>query len=299
MALLSALVAPALVVLALKHPPRERISRTPADLGLGHEPIEFRSAAGDVTLRGWFLPARGGASGGGVTVVVSHGYSTNRLQKGTALEVGRALVGRGYHVLLFDYRGHGESGGRGVTIGDRERDDLAAAIEYARSRAPRVALLGYSMGAATALLVAARVTHVEAVIADSPFCDLRAYLTANLSYWTRLPRFITPYILWLNRWLYGIRLDDVSPERVITRIAPRPVLFIHGRADPAIPYGESERLFTLAQGACPVNELFLVDEAVHVGSYDVAPEAYVERVVGFLDRHVRGRPAVTVGTGRT
>lgn len=307
-AIVVALGVPAAVSYLFTHPRREAISSTPAQLGLPYRDVAFRSRAGDVTLRGWFLPAApagdiasapgddasppaAAGKAGDVTIVFAHGYSTNRAQKGTALQVARALVARGYNALLFDFRAHGESGGSRVTLGEQERHDLAAAVECARSLAapggppPRVAVLGYSMGAATALLVAAEMREVEAVIADSPFADLVEYLQANLSYWTRLPRFLAPYLIGLHRLIYGVRPESVSPRAVVGRIAPRPILFIHGRADPAIPWTESEELFRLAGG--PPNELFVVEGAAHVQAYDVAPHEYVDRVLGFLDRCFR------------
>lgn len=302
LALLITLGAPAVVAYRLTHPTREALYNTPRDFGLEYRDVTFPSQTGDVALKGWFLPASGGGAGasaggstgaGGVTVVVSHGYSRNRLQKWTALPVAAELVARGYNVLLFDYRAHGESGGSVVTVGEREKHDLAGAIAYARSLgsaggapAPRIAVLGYSMGAATAIVVTAETPDVELLIADSAFSDLTEYLEANLSVWSRLPRlFFTPFIMWLNRTVYGIRSESVSPRAVIGRIAPRPILFIHGKADQAIPWAESEKLFRLAPG--PRNELFVVEGADHVEGYKTRSREYLEKVGGFLDRHFR------------
>ena len=65
------------------------------------------------------------------------------------------------NVLLFDFRGHGESDGHTVRFGAGERRDVLAAVAYLRERRPgqarQVVGLGVSMGAATLTLAAAEV----------------------------------------------------------------------------------------------------------------------------------------------
>ncbi len=60
------------------------------------------------------------------------------------------LVARGVDLVVFEPRGHGASSGES-TIGQLEPNDVAAAVAAAAERASRVALVGMSMGAISAL----------------------------------------------------------------------------------------------------------------------------------------------------
>jgi pimeloyl-ACP methyl ester carboxylesterase len=73
-----------------------------------------------------------------------------------------------YAVFTFDFRGHMESGGVFKADGDTEAD-LKAVIEFVRGRGyAKVAVFGWSIGAWTALLCAARGRQIDAIIAGSP-----------------------------------------------------------------------------------------------------------------------------------
>ncbi len=178
------------VGLGLIHPEREPVTADPASRGLDYENVAFTSRDG-IRLEGWFLPAAGGVAPR--TVVFAHGYGKNRLQDDVpALDVAAALVRAGFNVLMFDFRNSGSSGGDRTTVGQEEVQDLAAAVEWVRATYgpdQAVGLLGWSMGAVTAILTAGGAEPVQAVVADAPFADLRTYLEENLSHWTGLPEF--------------------------------------------------------------------------------------------------------------
>ena len=130
----------------------------------------------------------------------------------------------------------------------------------------KIILMGFSMGATTAILAGARDPAVSAVIADSPFADLRTYLNENLSVWSELPSFPFNqafFIVVPN--LTGLRAETVSPVREISNLSGRKLLLIHGEADVDIPIINSE---TLA-GAIPYAQLLRVPGAGHVKAYAV------------------------------
>lgn len=159
---------------------RHRPDRTPADVGLDYDDVEFAAADG-VALRGWFLPA---GPGPGPAVVVVHGWLWNRLGNVAGrvpftdrdvdfLPAARTLHDAGIHVLLMDLSNHGESGSRlPVTFGLREWQDVVAAVELLRARADvdpaRVGVLGCSMGGNSAIYAAAECGTVKAILAVQP-----------------------------------------------------------------------------------------------------------------------------------
>ena len=92
-----------------------------------------------------------------------------------ALEALETLLACGVTVLAFDASGSGLSGGDYVTLGYREKDDLACVISHLRSSGgvSTIGLWGRSMGAATALLHAHRDPSIAAMLLDSAFTDLK------------------------------------------------------------------------------------------------------------------------------
>lgn len=269
---------------SLSHPEREAISDMPGSYGLDYTEVSFVSRDGETGLKGWLIPAAG-AEKKGKTIVFAHGYSRNRLQSDVpGLAVAKGLSEAGYDLLMFDFRGSGESGGSFTSVGQYETYDLLGAIDWVRNTGTPgqpVGLIGFSMGAATALMAAAADPEVIGVVADSPFSNLKEYLEANLSYWSNLPNFpFTPLIMWLLPQALDIDPASVDPYSAVNDIYPRPILFIHNEEDKAIPYTESLKM----QQRHPDRfELWNAGAGGHVGTYKAFPDEYIRRVVTFFD----------------
>ena len=263
----------------LTHPARDSLDGTPATLGLSYENISFASEGDGTPLKGWWIPA---AKPNKMTVIVAHGYKNNRLQENVpVMPLVAKLSSKGYHFLMFDFRNSGESGGELTTVGQFEQLDLLAAIRYAKERrSDKIVLLGYSMGASTALLAASQSPDVAAVIADSPFRSLEAYLEENLSYWSGLPRYpFTPIIMTVIPYFIGADASEVEPQAALDRIYPRPILFIHGTGDRAIPYENSVIMLDKHPDQF---KLWITQDSGHVRSYTMYPTEYEEKVSTFL-----------------
>ena len=84
-------------------------------------------------------------------------------------------------------------------------------------------------------------------------------------------------------WLAGGRIDDLG-EKALARIAPRPILFIHGDADTRIPVAHGYRLKAASRN--PVDELWVVPGADHVQAFSVQPDAYAAKVLQFFHRNL-------------
>ncbi|AOV15902.1 hypothetical protein BJI67_01380 [Acidihalobacter aeolianus] len=268
------------VVWKLIHPSRIALVETPAKFGLAFRNIEFPSAVDRVRLSGWLIPAAEPAGG---LVIEAHGYHQNRASDVPALPVAAALHRAGIAVLMFDFRGEGRSQGDEVTVGLYEQRDLLGAIDYARRLGyRRIGVIGYSMGASTALEVAAKDRAVRAVVADSPFADLYSYLSANMPEWTHLPNWpFTPEIFLELRLINGLDVCKVDPLRDVAAMRQRRVLLIAGTADHVVPMSNSEALYRALHRDAAAS-LWIVPGAKHVGAYTVEPEAYLARVSGFF-----------------
>jgi alpha-beta hydrolase superfamily lysophospholipase len=256
------------------------------------ENVEFTTADG-FTLRGWFIPAR---SPSPRTLLICHGMGANRSTFLTHLPVGDGL---GANVLLFDFRGHGDSDGHTVSFGDREQLDVLAAVEYLRTRrssqARQVIGLGVSMGAASLTGAAARVEPpLDAVVLDSGFANAWE-LTDSILGW--LPASVRPFLagpaLPLVSLDAGCWVDDVRPEESIGRLRA-PVFVIHARGDRLVPVAHAERLY--ARAAVP-KALWLTDTGGH-GSAFRAGDEYVRRIAAWVAANVASPESVGSATPR-
>src|SRR5690606_23878598 len=110
------------------------------------------------------------------------------------------------------------------------------------------------------------------VIADSSFCDLNRYLLDNLSVWSKLPKYpFSPLMVLAIRFIMRKNPQLVKPIRSLPKIYPRPVLFIHGDEDDAIPCSDSETMF---QRFSDTLRFWKVSGARHTASYRMYPEEY-------------------------
>jgi len=88
---------------------RERGPKTAEEVGLSVTPVEFTSSDG-IPLRGWWNPGDPAKP----VIIFVHGLNRSRLE---LLTRGAESNRRGYGVLLFDLRNHGESGKAYTTLG--------------------------------------------------------------------------------------------------------------------------------------------------------------------------------------
>lgn len=280
---LAAIVAPVGLVWYRLHPLRIGLDDDPGRHGLAYEPIEFTSPLDGVTLRGWYLPAPQPTRR---TIVVAPGIDDNRLVNGVTLRLAPALLDAGFDVLAFDFRGEGESDDGAVTFGVDERWDVLGAVGEARARgADRVGVIGFSLGASAALRAAAASTDIDAVVAESSYADLRTALRHELETRDHIPGLVSDHALWLLETLGAFDIDEAPPVEVVGRIAPRPILLIHGTADETVPLTDSDRLLAAASSAS--TERWVVRGGRHALAYDVDPGGYARRVVLFLERALR------------
>jgi uncharacterized protein len=209
--------------------------------------------AGDgVTLRGWRCAPTGHSRG---TIVYLHGIADNR---GSGAGVVERFTARGFEVIAYDSRAHGESGGEACTYGFFEKRDLRAVLD--RAQAGPVVLIGTSLGAAVALQEAADDPRVTAVVGAETFSDLRTVATE------RAPFFFTRTAIdrafRLAEEQANFTVADASPVAVAPRIHAS-VLLIHGDADVDTPPSHSRRVFAALTGS---KRLILVPGAGHNAS---------------------------------
>ena len=212
-------------------------------------------------------------------VIVLHGFTGNRLAELAAFV---PWLHERHHVLQFDFRGHGESGPGWVTLGSHERRDVAAAVDFLRSRGlGPIGLFGVSMGAAIAI-VAAPDLPVAAVVADSAFAELHHPIGNRMrEVGYPLPGLGSRAIVAAAAVRTRSRLPGAI--RYVARLAPRALLVIASKEDQLISWRQGLRLY---EAAGEPKEMLVVDGAGHAEAYAVEPEMYRSRVLDFLERHL-------------
>lgn len=253
---------------------------SPFELGIPAEVVTFAPLYGKHHVDGWYIPYPGATS----TVIISPGY---RGAMSDVLGVSTMLWKEGHNILAFEYYGHGTVVGEPVTLGYREINDFLGAVAYARMRDPEshIGAMGYSMGAAVTIMGSVRTTEIEAVVADSPFATHRRVIEYAVRRTIHLPfilfEWITDALLW---WRAGYHFNQVEPLRDIRRIAPRPILLIHGLRDSIVDPQDAPLLY---DAAGEPKELWLLPNAEHCGAYFEDRALYMQRVSTFFDVYLR------------
>jgi pimeloyl-ACP methyl ester carboxylesterase len=195
--------------------------------------------------------------------VYLHGIADNRAGAAGVIE---RFGPRGFDVVAYDSRAHGNSSGDTCTYGYFEKQDLHRVLDQA-ARGP-VVLMGTSLGAAVALQEAADDARVRAVVAAESFSDLRTVAIE------RAPRFFTRGAIdrafAIAEEQGHFHVAEVSPAAAASRITAA-VLLLHGDADHETPPDHSQRILAALSGP---KRLIVVAGAGHNGSLrgEVWPE---------------------------
>jgi uncharacterized protein len=278
----------------LTHPPRTELYGSPRDFQLIlQRPMWFEEKwknSDSTQTVGWLL-SRGKPA---PAVILSHGYGSNRSELLTlAFELWKA----GYHVLVYDLRGHGESPVKWSGLGTYEKDDLLSAIKFVRSRKNeagealldgRVGLYGVDLGGYISLVASTEDPMIKAVAVDSVYPDVSHFMSHQLktmigkdsemanrladSHWTI-------QLTDLAMQLYLMRREDSAPALdSVATASGRKFLFITGKNSGALA-GMTRELHSVAKDPKQIVE---VEQSRLNRLYDEASSSYDARVVAFF-----------------
>jgi pimeloyl-ACP methyl ester carboxylesterase len=255
---------------------RERGPKTLEAVNLSATEVEFTSSDG-IPLRGWWNPGDASLP----VIIFAHGLNRSRVE---LLERGAESSRRGFGVLLFDLRNHGESGQAYTTIGVFESRDVCAAQNFVKDKAGnrRQVVWGVSMGASSALLAAKQCPGFAAIVADSSFLSFRETVAHHFGLFFRLPSFpIANLIVAVTGWRMGFDPDDGDVEAAV-RMIDSPILFVAGAEDRRMPPALAERLFKAARH--PKKELLVIPGAGHGDAFETDRTSHLNSVYRFLEK---------------
>jgi len=252
---------------------------SPQRYGLPFEPVQFPSRDG-LRLDGWWIPAPQAPKG---TVIICHGREGSCERE---LPHAQTLHQAGFNVLMFDFRAHGRSEGQYVTFGMYEKDDLLGALDFLAERGiERVGVLGFSLGATTAIITAAITDRIAAIVAEGAVARLKPTLARRLWRYgvpTPLGWLLAAWALAFAAAMTRGRIDQVDAVRWIPHIRA-PILLIHGSKDDLVSAAEVAELSVRCGSRAVV---WQVAEAGHHEASQAAPEAFKQHVVAWFAQHL-------------
>ena len=207
-------------------------------------------------------------------VVIAHGFYNN---KDTFLFRGiTEAFSKEYDVIVFDFRGHGKSSGR-FSWTAHEQKDLRAITAYAKdNHYEKIGVIGFSLGAAIALIEASNHQNIDSLISVSAPADLESM---DYHFWEK--------DMWEDlRLNFGVKgrgkgirpgnhfLEKIRPIDIVDKISPMPVLFLHGEKDWLIKPNHSQRLFEKANNP---KALTIIKDGGHAERmFDVFPDQFMK-----------------------
>jgi pimeloyl-ACP methyl ester carboxylesterase len=286
----------------LIHPPRTELYGSPRDFQLIlQKPMWFQEKwknSDSTQTEGWLLSRDKPAP----AIILSHGYGSNRSE---LLTLSFELWKAGYHVLLYDLRGHGESPVKWSGLGTYEKDDLLSAMKFLRGQTTekgealldgRIGLYGVDLGGYISLVASSQDPMIKAVAVDSVYPDLSHFMNHQLKIIVGSDSHIANNLV-DSRWtseltelavqLYLMRREDSAPavESVATA-SGRKLLFIAGKDSGALGVMTRE-LHNVAKDPKRIAE---VERSRLDRLYDKASSVYDAEVVAFFKEAIPVTP---------
>ena len=206
--------------------PTREIEMTPDELGLAFEDVYLDVAPGE-RIHAWYVPGPGDGPDERPTVLFCHGNGGNISHRLPTIDLLHRL---GVNLLIFDYRGYGQSDGQPSEA--NVYDDAEAAwrhlVEDRKVKPERLYLFGRSLGGCVAVELAGRV-ECAGVILESTITSARD-----------LGQGMYPFMP--VRLLVRYKFDSISKIGQLTC----PVLVAHSPDDEMVPYQMGLALFEKA-----------------------------------------------------
>ena len=216
-------------------------------------------------------------------IVCAHGY------RGNCIEDFAAIAGwlheNGCDLLLIDQRGTGNSEGKYITFGAKEKKDIVKWCEYLDQRNQKclpVYLYGISMGCTSVLLASDQglSSSVKGIIADCGYSSIREIFEARTRESFHLPPYPMMYFMKLYCYLIsGFRFEEADAVKAMEKNTI-PVLFLHGEEDHFVRPENTLRNFEACRAE---KKLVMIPGAAHAVSVNENPALYTETIRQFFE----------------
>ncbi|HEY6505473.1 MAG TPA: alpha/beta hydrolase [Chitinophagaceae bacterium] len=212
------------------------------------------------------------------TVILFHGLMGH---KGHVIREAAEFRRLGYHVMMVDTRGHGNSGGNVITIGYREAEEVKLGYDYIKQAGEKNILLwGASMGAVEILkAISDHDLKPAGIIVEMPFLSLQSHLEGRartLGFPEQPFGFLTSFWIGVERGFNGWGFQTTEYAKKVSC----PVLMQYGDKDELVLPYETEAIYNAL--ASKTKRLVVYDNAVHEQFLQKDPAAWTREVETFL-----------------
>ena len=235
---------------------------------------ELENSRGE-KLVGYYYPC--GDRPMGKLAFIVHGYRANHAEAAGVLC--QSWLDRGFDVFGCDHIASGESEGSYISFDYYESIDCLRWIDFLRYEFGAdisIVLHGFSMGAATVMCMSDQLPdNVKFIVEDSGYTTAEALLRANMGR-------VYPALKFLNRIIAGFDLEktDVRPHLERSRL---PILFVHGREDPLVPFAMGQELYEAYKAD---KDCLFLPELRHVETGYYALPQYEEKLDCFIKKYI-------------
>lgn len=215
------------------------------------------------------------------TVICLPGYLTSGVQ--CFASIVPFYMENGYNVLVVTNRGQAESGGKHVTFGKKEAEDLKVWVEKVNELVGdgEIIVHGIDVGAVAALLASKELgKEVKGIISDSAYSkpwDVFVYQIKQIYHLSPFPiLYVAEYF---SKQFARVGFRDSAVKAVAESSIP--TLFIHGAKDMFTPYYMTSACY---ESCTAEKKLFIVDGAGHAQAIFQDTDGYKKEVREFLER---------------
>ena len=243
----------------------------PNDLGLKIQEVHFPSIKGK-NIYAWKVESNPEFP----TLILVHGWGRNVERMTPYL---RKLCCRGFNMLAFDARSHGNSHQDGHMTMVKFAEDIASAVDYVfdneKQLNKEISLIGLSIGGASSILAASRDERIKKVMTVGAFAHPIEIMRKQLK-----DRYV-PYFpfTWLFfkfiAWRTGLDFDAIAPMNNIGK-SKADFLLIQGEIDKVVPLEQGLKL----KKANPKAELWIIPNRGHSNCH--LELGFWERIGDFL-----------------
>jgi pimeloyl-ACP methyl ester carboxylesterase len=222
-------------------------------------------------------------------VILCHDAGSSRA---ALVNLGIALHGEGFTVLLFDFRGHGESAGGRSTLGLEEKRDVIGAVDMLLRRigpdTKRIGIYGVGMGAHAAVLAAADRPALRVLVLDGLYPNVEFQLARQVyEGW----EFAADKLAFLPTTVFsamrgGAPIDERASS-VIGTLPGRDFLFLVPAGDTALALAMQRMYESIPAQADADGNLVVLPATQGDGLYDEQMARYHERVSSFFVARLR------------
>lgn len=275
---------------SLISPSRVGVYSSPGEIGYGDFiNLTVQNKNGE-SLKGWYIPASKDSDVlSHKVLIVSHDYKSSRdLNEIGGIYIFKYFLESGIDVVAFDYSGSGDSEGKYYSFGVDESEELNAVIEYVNGINPEssIALYGIGFGGDAAILAGCGSPYVSNIITDCTIADLDGFMKNNLKQLTGWnSAFFNNTALSLARSMLQVNFEENSPLSAVSEAENKNFFFIHAEKDSIV---EKENSLSLAQAVDTdksIYDIWLIQDINHLECFDNQGEAYVTRIITFLEKH--------------